>query len=145
MTDARSEENKELIRRYFEAIDSNPDDESILDEFIAEDFVDHNPNPGCTRDLEGMKKAYRIFAEASPGTHAIEQMVAEGDIVVSRVTARGTHTGDLFGMPPTEKEFSTTGIAIHRIRDGKIVEHWNEIDMVGVMQQIGPLAGANPG
>jgi predicted ester cyclase len=135
-----AERHKDLIRRYFEAIDAHPDDPDILDEFVAEDFVDHDPSPGCTPDLEGLKKAYRVFAEASPGTHAIEDMVAEGDRVVTRISAHGRHTGNLFGMEATGREFATTGIAVHRIRDGKIVEHWSEIDMAGVMTQIGPLA-----
>ena len=135
-----AERNKDLIRRYFEAIDAHPDNPDTLDEFVAEDFVDHDPNPGCTPDLDGLKQAYKVFAGASPGTHAIEDVVGEDDKVVTRISARGTHTGNLFGMEATGREFATTGIAIHRIRDGKIVEHWSEIDMAGVMMQIGPLA-----
>ena len=132
------EENKALIRRFFTEIDESPDP-GILDEFVAPDFVDHNPSPGCTPDLDGLKQAYAMFVEGSPGYHVIEDMVAEGDKVVTRVTGYGTHAGELFGLLATGREFSTSGIAIHRIADGKIVEHWNVVDFFAVLQQLGAL------
>ena len=64
-------------------------------------------------------------------------MAAEGDRVVTRLTAHGTQTGEFFGIPPTGRRFTMSGIAIHRIRDGKIVEHWHEIDMLARPQQLG--------
>jgi predicted ester cyclase len=67
--------------------------------------------------------------------------VAEGDLVVSQVTGRGVHAGELLGIPPTNKEVETDGIAIHRIRDGKIVEYWSVTDIVRVLQQVGALPG----
>jgi predicted ester cyclase len=133
-----AEDNKALVRRYFEAIDATSD-ENMLDEFLSADFVDHNPSPGCSADLDGMKAAYRMFVHGAPGTHSIEDMVAEGDKVVVRVSARGTHSGELFGIPASGREFTSTGIAILRIENGKIVEHWNEVDMMGAMVQIGAV------
>jgi predicted ester cyclase len=132
------EDNKALVRRYFEAIDATSD-ENMLDEFLSPDFVDHNPSPGCTPDVEGMKAAYRMFMHGSPGTHTIEDMVAEGDKVVVRVTGRGTHSGELFGIPASGRDFTATGIAILRIENGSIVEHWSEVDMMGAMIQIGAI------
>jgi predicted ester cyclase len=137
------DENKALIRRYIKAIDDNQtSDWSILDEYISDDFVAHNPPvPGVSLDREGMKQAAEIFRGATPGTHEVGMQVAEGDLVVSQVTGRGVHAGELLGIPPTNKEVETDGIAIHRIRDGKIVEYWSVTDIVRVLQQVGALPG----
>jgi predicted ester cyclase len=138
-----TDENKQLIRRYIQAIDDNDSsDWSILDDFIAEDFVAHNPPiPGVTLDREGMKQAAEIFRVATPGRHEIPLQVAEGDLVVSHVVGRGVHAGELLGIPATNKEVETDGIAIHRIRDGKIVEYWSVTDVARVLMQIGALPG----
>lgn len=138
-----SEENKELIQRYFEALDDNQtSDWSILDEYIAEDFIAHNPPvPGVTLDREGMKQAAEIFRVATPGRHEIRMQVAEGDLVVSLIVGRGVHAGELLGIPATNKEVETEGIAIHRARDGKIVEYWAVTDIARVLQQVGALPG----
>jgi predicted ester cyclase len=137
-----AEENKALIRRYFEEIDARRD-ASVLDEFVAPDFVDHNPSPGFTPDLEGLKQSFVHFLSATPdGYHIVEDMIAEGDKVMSRISAYGTQTGELFGIPPTGKQIRTTGIAVHRIANSKIVEHWNEIDNLGTMQQLGVVPPA---
>ena len=136
-----SEENKALIRRYIEAIDGNDSsDWSILDEFIAEDVVVHNPQlPGVTPDREGIKQAAEMFRQATPGRHEIQLQVAEGDLVVSLIVARGVHAGELLGVPATGNEVETEGIAIHRIDDGKIAEYWAVTDTARVLQQVGAL------
>ena len=138
-----SEENKALIRRYFDAIDANDSsDWSLIDEFVAEDFVAHNPPaPGVSLDREGVKQAAEIFRVATPGSHEIPLQVAEGDLVVSRVVGRGVHAGELMGIPATNKQVETEGIVIHRVRDGKIVEYWSVVDMARVLQQVGVLPG----
>jgi len=138
-----AEENKRLIRRYMQVIDDNDSsDWSVLDEFIAEDFVAHNPPlPGVSLDREGIKQAAEIFRVATPGTHEIPLQVAEGDLVVSHVVGRGIHAGELLGIPATNKPVETAGIAIHRIRDGKIVEYWSVVDVARVLQQVGALPG----
>jgi predicted ester cyclase len=135
------EENKELVRRYIEAIDENAtSDWSILDDYVAEDFVAHNPAiPGVSLDREGMKQAAEIFRVATPGRHEIGIQVAEGDLVVSQITGRGVHAGELLGIPATNAEVETEGIAIHRIRDGKIVEYWSVTDIARVLRQVGVL------
>jgi len=138
-----SEENKALIRRYIEAIDANDSsDWSLIDEFVAEDFVAHNPPvPGVSLDREGLKRAAEIFRVATPGSHEIPLQVAEGDLVVSRVVGRGVHAGELMGIPATNKEIETEGIAIQRVRDGKIVEYWSVVDVAHILQLIGVLPG----
>ena len=142
------EENKALMRRYYEQIDKATKDKrgpSFLDDFVAPNFVNHNPSPGFTPDLEGLKQAYDHFLAASPdGYHVVEDMIAEGDKVVTRLSAHGTQTGELFGIPPTDERFSMTAIAIHRIANGKIVEHWSELDNLGVMQQLGVVSPPEP-
>ncbi len=134
-------ENKALIRRYYEEIDAaarEKRDASFLDAFVASDFVNHNPTPGFAPDLEGVKQAFTYFLAATPdGYHNIEDMICEGDKVVTRLSAYGTQTGELFGIPPTGKQIRATAIAIHRVANGKIVEHWSEVDHLGVMQQLG--------
>src|SRR5881227_2354244 len=138
-----TDSNKELIRRYVQAIDDNQtSDWSVLDEYIAEDFVAHNPPaPGVSLDREGMKQAAEIFRVATPGTPEIPLQVAEGDLVVSYIVGRGVHAGELMGIPATNKDVETVGIAIHRIRDGKIVEYWSVTDVARVLQQVGALPG----
>lgn len=137
------DQNKDLIRRYIEAVDANhSSDWTVIDEYIAEDFVAHNPPiPGVSLDRDGMKQASEIFRNATPGTHEITLQVAEGDLVVSHIRGRGTHEGELFGIPATNNEVETEGIAIHRIRDGKIVEYWAVVDVASVLQQVGAMPG----
>jgi predicted ester cyclase len=137
------EASKALIRRYIDAIDGDDsDDWNVLGEFIAEDFVAHNPPiPGVTLDREGMKHAAEIFRLATPGDHEITLQVAEGDLVVSYISGRGVHAGELLGIPATNKQIESDGIAIHRVRDGKIVEYWSVVDVASILQQVGVLPG----
>ena len=136
-------ENKDLIRRYIQAVDDNAtSDWSVLDDYIAEDFVAHNPPlPGVSLDREGMKQAAEIFRVASPGRHEITIQVAEGDLVASHIVGRGVHAGEFLGIPATNNPVETEGIAIHRVRDGKIVEYWAVSDVARVLQQVGALPG----
>ena len=138
-----TEENKAVVRRYIEAIDNNDSsDWSVLDEFVAEDVVVHNPQlPGVTADREGIKQAAEMFRQATPGRHEIPLQVAEGDLVVSLIVGFGRHEGELLGIPATGSEVETEGIAIHRIRDGKIAEYWSVTDVARVLQQVGALPG----
>jgi len=71
--------------------------------------------------------------------HTIEDMIAEGDKVVARMTVQGTHKGDFLGVPASGKEVVFTNICIFRITSGKIMESWQEIDMMSVMQQLGVM------
>ena len=135
-----TEENKALIRRWFEQIDTG--EIGVVEQFIAADYVDHNPPPfpNLPPGREGAKEAFRLALIAfSDFHHTIEDMVAEGDKVVSRVSAYGTHSGEFLGIPPTGKQVTMGGITIHRIADGKIVEHWAHIDALGLLQQLGAI------
>ncbi len=133
-----AEENKALIRRYMEAVDTG--DVNRLDEFIAPDFVSHNPFlPGVPPTLDGAKEAFRIFLRATPGYHTVDDLIAEGDKVAARITGYGTHDGDLLGSPATHKEIKMSGIVVWRLAGGKIVEHWAQVDLLGLLHQIGAV------
>jgi predicted ester cyclase len=138
-----TEENKELVQRYLQAVDDNQtSDWSVIDDYLSEDFVAHNPPaPGVSLDREGMKQTAELFRVATPGRHEIRMQVAEGDLVVSHIVGRGTHEGELFGIPATKKQVETDGIVIHRVRDGRIVEYWSVVDAARVLQQIGAMPG----
>jgi len=135
------EENKELVRRYIQTIDGNDSsDWSVLDDYLSEDFVMHNaPLPGVSLDREGMKQAAEMFRVGTPGRHEIRLQVAEADLVVSHVVGLGVHSGEIFGIPATNRKVETEGIVIHRIRDGKIVEFRAVVDAARVLQQMGAL------
>jgi predicted ester cyclase len=134
-----AEANKALVRRFYEEIDNGNLD--VLDELVAPDYLDHNPPPfpGLHAGLDGLKQAFKIFREATPGHHQIEDQIAEGDKVVTRLTAYGKHEGDLPGAPRTGNDLKMTSITIHRIANGKLVEKWAEKDVLGFLQQIGVM------
>jgi predicted ester cyclase len=88
-----------------------------------------------------MKQTAEMFRVATPGTHEITMQVAEDDLVVSRIVGRGTHEGDLMGIPATHREVETDGFVAHRIRDGKIVEYWSVVDVARILQQLGVMPG----
>ena len=132
-----SEENKALARRSWESVGA-PD---TLDEVYTSDVVWHMPDQEV-RGIEEAKQFADMFKSAFPDMQAtVEDVVAEGDEVVTRVTLRGTHQGEVeeFG-PPTGKQVEIEGITIHRIEDGKIAEEWNSYDNLSVMQQLGLAA-----
>ena len=137
-----AETNKALVRRFYEEIDKG--NIGILDELVAEDYVDHNPPPfpGLPAGREGLKQAFQMFQKATPGYHHIEDQIAEGDKVVTRLTSYGKHEGDLPGAPKTGNDLKMTSITIHRISDGKLVEKWSEKDVMSFLQQIGLMPAA---
>ncbi len=131
------EENKAIERRFFEEV-VNKGNLAVLDELLAPDFVDHSAPPGIAADREGAKQFFAMAHSAFPDFHStLEDMFAEGDKVVQRFTARGTHKGEWMGIAPTGKQITIPGIAIHRITGGKIVENWVVMDMLGALQQLG--------
>ena len=132
------EENKAIIRRYQEIYNSNNVDD--LNEVVAEDFLTPRMMPGMPPGLEGAKAIHKATLLGMPDWHTeIEELIAEGDKVVARITMTGTHTGDFFGIPATGKKISFSGIYIVRIEKGKIVEHWGEEDSIGLLRQLGAM------
>jgi steroid delta-isomerase-like uncharacterized protein len=138
------EENKAIVRRLYDTFGRavSTGNFGLLDELIAADAVDHNPVPGQAPGLEGVKQVFTMFQTSFPDLHfVVEDQIAEGDKVVSRLTAYGTHQGDFQGLPPTGKSTTQTGIDILRLEGGKVVERWGEFDNLGLMQQLGVIPG----
>ena len=131
------EQNKTIARRITEDIWGNGN-LALIDELYAPNYVNHNPFPGFAPDREGLKQSVTMMRAAFPDLRSqIEDLIAEEDKVVARFGGHGTHKGELMGVPPTGKEVAFTGIQICRIVDGKVVEDWTELDMMGVMVQLG--------
>ena len=134
-----TEENKARVRRIYEEINSQ-NHEEMMEEFAARDLVWHGAPPGTPPGLAGAKQAHTTFFTGFPDLHAtVEDLIAEGDKVVARVTSRATHQGEFMGIPPTGKRLSWTWIEIDRIKDGKIVECWDNSDDLGLLQQLGAI------
>jgi steroid delta-isomerase-like uncharacterized protein len=142
--DRVSEENKTLIRRSVEEF-WNTGDMAVVDELWGTSYIGHDPSGFHAGTLEEFKQnAKAIFAAFPDAVVIIDDLIAKGDQVVKRWTARGTHKGDFMGIPATGNKFEFTGIDIYRIAGGKIVECWSNSDSMGFMQQLGvipPMGG----
>lgn len=131
-----TEENKALIRCFYEEV-FNKRNLAALDDFYAPDHVDHTLPPGLPVGPEGTRQAIAVMLEGFPDLHiTIEDLIAEGDKVVTRFTTHGTQQGALGSIPPTGKQVSVSTIEITRIAGGKIVEDWGLDDRLGMLQQL---------
>ena len=133
-----TEQDKMLARRLFEEI-WNSKNLAVMDELVAPNFVFHN----AVKTLYGPED-YKRFAmsyhNAFPEARfTVEDVIAEGDTVALRWVARGAHSGELLGIPPTGKQVTVSGITITLISNGKSVESWGEFDALGMLQQIGAI------
>jgi steroid delta-isomerase-like uncharacterized protein len=135
-----SEENKRVSRRLVEEAFRGGRLE-VVDELVDQSYEGHDPgSPDVIRGPEGVKQLIQGYRTAFPDLDIrIEDQLAEGDKVASRWSARGTHQGELFGVPPTGKESRVTGITIDRISGGKIVESHDNWDTLGLLQQLGAI------
>ena len=134
------EQNKALVRQMVEEI-FNRGNTSLAAEFLAPDFVEREElPPGIPSDREGVTQLTTMLRSAFPDFKAtIDDIIAEGDKVVIRQTWTGTHKGEFMGVPPTEKSVSFGVIDIIRVAGGKFVEHWGQMDSMGLMQQLGAI------
>ena len=132
-----AEENKALVRHWFAQLDER--NLAIIDEMLPADYVDHNPPlPDMPPGRAGVWQASLVLAAAFPdAVHTIEDQMAEGDKVMTRLTVRATFLGEILGFQPTGKTVEVSGIAVHRVAGRQLVEHWAHMDMAGFMQQIG--------
>ena len=104
------------------------------------DVVDHSRPPGIAEGAEGVRQQFDGFRRAFPDFRAeILDQIARGDKVVTRKVFHGTHEGELMGIPPTGREVEIHVIDIVRLADGRIVEHWNIVDRLGLLQQLGAV------
>jgi len=133
-----AEENKELVRRFVEEF-WNEGNAAAADELMAVDAEIHMPT-GELVDLDGLKGFAGAFRGSFPDWHAtFEELIAEGDRVAERWSGRGTHRGELQGIAPTDRRVEVPGSVFYRIVDGKIVEFRGQLDMMGLMQQLGAI------
>jgi steroid delta-isomerase-like uncharacterized protein len=128
-----AEANKALVQRLYSAFDTGGVD--LLDEVVDPDFVDHDPMPEQVPGLAGLKQAVGLFRAGFPdGDLTPNEMIAEHDKVVARVTIRGTHAGEFLGVLPSGQAITADGVETFRIAHGKIVEAWS---------QFGPMTPVN--
>jgi steroid delta-isomerase-like uncharacterized protein len=139
------EQDKALVRQFIDEI-FNRGNMSMVDELFAADFVEHEElPPGIPRDREGVIQLTSMLRSAFPDFKAtIDDMIAEGDKVVIRQTWSGTQKGEFMGIPPTGKSVSIGVIDIIRMADGKVMEHWGQMDSMGMMQQLGAIPAEPP-
>jgi steroid delta-isomerase-like uncharacterized protein len=134
-----AEENKALVRRFVEEF-WNEGNTTAADELMAADAEIHMPT-GEVVDPDGLKGFAGTWRGSFPDWHSsFEELIAEGDRVAERWTGRGTHRGELQGIPPTGKRVEVPGSVFYRIVGGKIVEFRGQLDMMSLMQQLGVIA-----
>jgi predicted ester cyclase len=142
MTNTSTTRNKQLVQTFIQELFTKGDLDAT-GRYLDPEFVNHDaPFPGAPDGPEGMRLAAAVFREALPDWHSeVHQLIAEGDIVVERFTASGTHTGELMGAHPTGKTITLAGIQIFRLQGDKIVERWGRLDEVGLLRQLGLIPG----
>lgn len=134
----QSHENKALARRiYIEVLNQRRLD--LLEELVKPEYIEHDPLPGQREGIDGIRDRFTMLIEGLDPVFTIEDMIAEGERVVVRWTNSGTNIGDFLGAPATNRPFSTAGIDIYRVEDGKLAEHWHVVDLYGQMVQLGQL------
>ena len=130
------DEHKAIVHRYYEDV-LNQGKMEALEELSTTKYVEHSPLPGQANGLAGLRQRVATLRSAFRPHFTIDELIAEQDKVVVRWTNRGTHQGDFLGIPATGKSFTITGIDIHALRDGKMAEHWDVVDQLGLLQQLG--------
>jgi steroid delta-isomerase-like uncharacterized protein len=134
-----AKENKALYMRNEPKI-WDEGDMAAADAYYAPDVVLHDAPPGTPPGIEGVKQGIVAFRAALPDLHIeMDDVIAEGDKVVCRYTIRGTHKGELMGIPASGKRVALEGIVIVRFQDGKLAEIWGVSDTLRLMQQVGAI------
>jgi steroid delta-isomerase-like uncharacterized protein len=131
-----------LMRQQYDEIWQRKDFAAI-DRWVSPNVIDHMPMPGLGCDFDGHKQAVMSVLLAFPDADfTIEDVISEGDVAVGRWSMRGTHSGELLGVPPTGKQVRMTGMDMIRFEDGLIAEVWHIEDILGMLQQVGVLPPA---
>lgn len=130
--------NKEIVRAFVQRVFEDLDT-SAVDELVADDFVSHSWQATSGSAKDSLRDATRRMSSAlSDISFTVDDLIAEEDRVAARLTARATQTGEFMGMPPSGRSYEIGEIHIFRLRDGKIVEHWLQMDAMGLMKQLKP-------
>ncbi len=138
------ERNKRTVRRLYEEV-INEGRLELLDEITWPDHVEHNPFPQQTQGAEGLKQRASMVRTAFNPRFTIEHLIAEGDKVAVMWSNDGTHVGEWFGFPPTGKSVTAHGVDVHLLRDGRLAEHWDVVDITDFLAKVGVLPGAPEG
>ncbi len=139
--DATRKVNLEVVSRFIEEFKNNAN-HGIVDELMSPDFVHHLTDPRLPEGREGIKILGQVIAAGFPDVHAsVQELLADGDKVIERTQTSATHTGEFNGIPPTGRQVGWTEIHIYRLENGKIAEQWSEIDLLGLLVQLGAIPG----
>jgi predicted ester cyclase len=134
-----TERNKALIRRLFEE-GLNQNKPAVIDEVITPDFVIYDSPLGTVRGPQAFRQGIEEFRKSFPDLHVtFEAEYADGDYVFHRGYVSGTHTGEFQGIPPTGRQIKIKTLDIWHVVNGKAVENWVQMDLLGLMQQIGAV------
>lgn len=148
--DSQEERNKVVLNRFWEEV-WDKGDLDVVDEIFHENFVDHGLAPGLTKQgPEGAKEAVMQFRQAMPDLYLkVDDIIAEGDKVLTRWTSGGTQTGPLKSgrgeIPASGRVGVVQGMTLNRVEDGKIIEAWDNFDIMGMLQQLGVIPSGPPG
>ncbi len=123
----REEANKQVVQQLFPAFKAG--DQEAMDPLFAPDFQAHGMPPGFATDVRAIKQMCAAMHAGLSQCHNTRALIAEGDLVAVRYTTRAVHSGELFGVAPTGRTLTLTGIEIYRLDDGKIAEFWGEANM----------------
>jgi uncharacterized protein len=144
---SKAEEHHALFERWFEQL-WNRKNYAITKELVDPEFTAHGAGgQDIKQGPDGVAGMVSVWHQAFPDGHmTMDDIITEGDLSVIRMTFRGTHLGDFYGVPPSGMQVKVTSIGIDRVIDGRITEGWGELDMLGMMQQIGaiPTPGKEP-
>ena len=135
---------KEIVRRFYEEPWSG--DFSVIDELVSPDYVAHDPaEPEPIRGPAGAKgNVEKYLAGFSDARVTVDDQVAEGNMVATRWTGHGTHSGEIAGVAPTGKEVTISGLTISRLENGLVVEEWTNWDTLGMLMQMGAVPMPSP-
>jgi predicted ester cyclase len=134
-----TEDNKAASRRFYEEV-INQKQLTVVDEVAGDHNHSHDFPPGLPPGREGLKLFISVFHAAFPDGHlTIDQMIAEGDTVATRLTFHGTHTGEFQGIAPTGKKVTIPALDMARFESGKLVEHWGGPNQMSLLQQLGVI------
>lgn len=130
------EANKKTVARYYQEV-FNGGNVGLLDQLAVPDYDEHSPFPGQPNGIEGLKARVGALLAAFRPVFTVRELVAEGDTVVAYWTNTGTHQGDFMGIPPSGRRVTVSGVDVHRLRDGRMAEHWHVVEELQMLQQLG--------
>jgi steroid delta-isomerase-like uncharacterized protein len=129
---------KIMLRRFYNEVGSG--NFGVIDELVADDFIEHEEFPGLEPNKEGVKQFFAMLRSAFPNLRMeVHEMLADEDLVSARVTATGTHEGEFLGIPASGRRIEVQIFDMLRIRDGQVTEHWGIMDAMTMMQQLGAI------